>query len=221
MESKSQQEFSNANILQQVAVSVPQLTAESLRAVGAGNFFRPRDAAELGLGSRDLRRLIEKGRVERVGRGLYRLADAEPTVDYSLAAVCARAPKGIVCLLSALRVHELGTQLPRQVWIAIPHKARVPLIPEFSTRVVRFTGVTLRYGVEKILFEGVPARITNPGRTVVDCFRLRRLVGHDVAYEALRDALYQRKATADEIWRAAEVCRARSLLGPALEAISA
>ena len=104
----------------------------------AKTFFRPRDAAELGVDSRALRRLVDDGSVERVARGLYRVADAEPTEHYTLAAVCARVPGAIVCLLSALSVHGLGTQLPWQEWIAIPHKARTPRLPELPVRVVRF-----------------------------------------------------------------------------------
>ncbi len=161
------------------------------------------------------------GRSRRVARGLYRLADIEPTEHYTLAAVCARVPGAIVCLLSALSVHGLGTQLPWQIWIAIPHKARSPRLSELPVKVVRFSGASLQYGVEETTFEGVPARITSPARTVVDCFRFRRLVGKDVALEALRDALRERKASADAIWRAAEVCRAKSLVGPVLEALSA
>jgi len=184
------------------------------------SFFRPRDLEELGLTLRDLRRLVQSGEVERAGRGLYRLTAAEATEHHTLAAVCARAPNAIVCLLSALRVHGLGTQLPREVWIAIPHKARAPRTPALPTRIVRFSGPSLRYGIEKIRLEGVPARITSPARTVVDCFRFHRLVGRDAAREALREALRERKATTDEIWRAAEVCRARSLVGPVLEVLA-
>ncbi len=164
---------------------------------------------------------MDNGSVERVARGLYRLAGVEPTEHYTLAAVCARVPGAIVCLLSALSVHGLGTQLPWQVWIAIPHKARMPRLPELPAKVVRFSGASLHYGVEGVAFEGVPTRITSPARTVVDCFRFRRLVGKDVAIEALRDALRERKASVGEIWRAAEVCRAKSLVGPVLEALSA
>jgi len=202
------------------AGSAARLTPGVLRERGIGSFFRARDVAALGLGSRDLRRLVEQGTVERVARGLYRLAEAEPTERYSIAAVCAQVPSAIVCLLSALNVHDLGTQLPRHVWIAIPHKAHPPRNPSVGLRVVRFSGAALRYGVEAIEFEGVPGRITSPARTVVDCFRFRRLVGPEAAHQALRDAMRDRKVTADEIWRAAEVCRARSLVGPALEALS-
>lgn len=196
------------------------LGAIDLAGLGARTFFCPSHAADLGVDSRRLRRLVDDGLVERVARGLYRLASAEPTEHYSLAAVCTKVPGAIVCLLSALSVHGLGTQLPREVWIAISHKARTPRLPELPVRVVRFSGASLRYGVGSAGFEGVPARITSPARTVVDCFRFRRLVGKEVALEALGDALRERKASADEIWRAAEVCRAKSLVGPVLEVLS-
>ena len=197
------------------------LSASRLRNLGTKAFFRAREAAELGVDSRGLRRLMEDGSIERVARGLYRFAEAELTEHYTKAAVCARVPDSIVCLLSALTVHELGTQLPWQVWIAIPHNARTPRLPELPIRVIRFSGASLRYGVVDTTFEGVPARITSPARTVVDCFRFSRLVGKDAAIEALRDALWDRKASVAEIWRAAEVCRARSLVAPVLETLSA
>ena len=197
-----------------------QATVADLQDLGPRTFFRARDAAELGVHSGALRRLEEEGAVERVARGLYRVTTAELTEHYSLAAACARVPEAIVCLLTALNVYELGTQLPRKVWIGIPHKARAPRAPELPIRLVRFSRASLHYGIVKTTFDGVPARITSPARTVVDCFRFRRLFGIHVAFEALRDALYDRKATADQIWRAAEACRAKSLVGPALDALS-
>ena len=202
--------------------SQSRFNASGLRNLGATDRSSvQRDAAEVGIRlPYALRRLVDDGSVERVARGLYHVADAEPTEHYTLAAVCARVPGAIVCLLSALSVHGLGTQLPWQEWIAIPHKARTPRLPELPVRVVRFSGASLRYGVENAVFEGVPARITSPARTVVDCFRFRRLVGKDVAIEALRDALRDRKASVAEILRAAEVCRARSLVVPVLEALT-
>lgn len=198
-----------------------RLADDARQTLGAKGFFRQRDAARLGVHSRQLRRLVDAGSVEKITRGLYRLADLEPTEHHTLAAVCARAPNAIVSLLSALNVHGLGTQLPWQVWVAIPHKARAPRFGDLPVQLVRFSGASLQYGVDDAVFEGVPARITNPARTVVDCFRFRRLVGKDVAIDALRDALLERRATADQIWRAAEVCRAKSLVGPVLEVLSA
>jgi predicted transcriptional regulator of viral defense system len=192
------------------------LTLEQLRSVGAGQLFRARDVQSLGGGFHDLQRWLEQGVVEQVARGLYRLTASEPSEHYLLAAVAARAPNGILCLLSALGFYGIGTSLPADVWLAIPHKARPPRLPQVPLQVVRFSGPSLRYGVVGVEIDGVPARITSPARTVVDCFRFRRLVGTDVALEALRETLAEGKATQAEIWRAAETCRAASLLRPLL-----
>lgn len=177
------------------------LNRDTLRKAGIGNFFRPSQLEQLGIPYHKLRQLEAKEVVERVGRGLYRLADAEPTERYSIASVCARVPNSIVCLLSALQVHEIGTQLPHQVWIAIPHKARPPRLQGPAIRLVRFSGAAWRYGIESIEFEDVPAHITSPARTVVDCFRYERLIGREAALEALQDALQDNKVTTDELRR--------------------
>ena len=192
-----------------------QLDRERLRNAGLGVFFRPHQMDELGITYDQLRRLVSTGAVEHVARGLYRLADEEPTEHETLAAVCARVPNAVVCLLSALSVHEIGTQLPHEVWIAIPHKARPPRL-RFRTRLVRFSGAAWSYGVRDTQFDGVPARITSPARTVVDCFRFERLLGREAALEALHDALRQRIVTTDELTRALDVFPSR-LLGAALE----
>ena len=197
------------------------LSASRLQDLGSKAFFRAREAAELGVQSRDLRQLMDDGFIERVARGLYRFAEAELTEHYTEAAVCASVPDAIVCLYSALTIHELGTQLPRRVWIAIPHGARTPRLPKLPVRVIRFSGASLRYGVVDTTFEGVPTRITSPARTVVDCFRLSHLVGIDVAIEATRDAVWDRKASVSEICRAAEVFRAKSLVSPVLRTLLA
>jgi predicted transcriptional regulator of viral defense system len=196
------------------------LNKEELEEVGAGAFFRPSHAAALGITFYMLQRLVERGEVEKVARGLYRLTEVEPSENYSLAAVCSLVPGAIVCLLSALQYHGIGTRLSREVWIAIPNKARTPRMSEFPIRVVRFSGACETYGVVSITMEGVPARITTPARTVVDCFRFRRLVGKETALEALRESLRERKASVDEIMRAAEVCGAKALVTPYLEGIS-
>lgn len=176
-----------------------------------GAFFRPSQLEKAGLTRDQLRALIRAGKVERVSRGLYRVSDAEPTENYSLAMACARVPKSIVCLLTALRFHEIGTQSPADVWLAIPHKARVPRLPELRLRIVRFSGPAWTYGVQKIELEGVPARITSPARTIVDCFRFERLVGREVALEALQDGLRQRKVTVAELSRVEDVLPSRRL----------
>lgn len=113
---------------------------ERIRNSGVVGFFRAAQLENAGLTRDQLPALLRSGRVERVGRGLYRLADAEPTENYSIAMACARAPNSIVCLLSALRIHGIGTQTPAEVWLAIPHKARKPLLRELKLRTVRFSG---------------------------------------------------------------------------------
>jgi len=197
-----------------------RITPKLLERAGLGGFFRPRDIAPLGVSFYELQLLVEDGEVERVARGLYRLTSAEITQDHTLAAVAARVPRGIVCLLSALSHHRIGTQLPRQVWLAVDVKAHPPRLAEFPVKLVRFSGPSLQHGVDPIRFEGVSSRITSPARTVVDCFRIRRLVGPDVALEAIRDSLRDGLATRDDIWRTAKACRAASVLEPVLEVMS-
>ena len=188
-----------------------ELTRDFLHEAGIGNFFRPSQLEPLGITYRRLRQLEAEAAVERLGWGLYRLAEAEPTERYSIASVCARVPNSIVCLLSALQVHEIGTQLPHQVWIAIPHKAKAPVLKGIGFQLVRFSGAAWTYGVQNTEFEAVPARITSPARTVVDCFRFQRLIGREAALEALREALQDRKVTTAALLRALEVLPSRRL----------
>lgn len=184
---------------------------DRLRAAGITSFFRPSRLEEADLTRDQLPALMRSGSVERVGRGLYRIADAEPTENYSLAMACARVPNSIVCLLSALRVHGIGTQLPADVWLAIPHKARAPRLRELRLTIVRFSGPAWTFWVQDTEFEGVPARITSPARTVADCFRFERRVGPEAAMEALQDALRQRKVTVAELSRVIAVLPSRRL----------
>ncbi len=188
-----------------------ELTQDILQEAGIGNFFRPSQLEPLGIPYHRLRQLEAAETVERIGWGLYRLTEAEPTERYSIASVCARVPNAIVCLLSALQVHEIGTQLPRQVWVGIPHKAKAPVLKGVGVRLVRFSAGALTYGVQETNFEEVPARITSPARTIVDCFRFQRLVGREAAVEALREALDGKKVTTAELMRTLEVLPSRRL----------
>ena len=188
-----------------------ELNQDILNEAGIGNFFRPSQLELLGIPYHRLRKLKADETIERVGWGLYRLAEAEPTEHYSIASVCARVPNAIVCLLSALQVHEIGTQLPRQVWIGIPHKAKAPILKGVGVRLVRFSAAALTYGVQETSFEDVPTRITSPARTIVDCFRFQRLIGREAALEALREALQDSKVTTAELIRSLEELPSRRL----------
>lgn len=176
-----------------------------------GGFFTPRQLPDAGLTPDQLPALVRSGMVVREGRGLYRRTDVEPTENFSLALACARVPRSVVCLLSALRIHGIGTQAPAAIWLAIPHKARVPLVPELRLRIVRFSGPAWTYGITDTEFEGVQARITNPARTIADCFRFERLVGSEVALEALSDALRRKVVTVAELARVEAVLPSRRL----------
>jgi predicted transcriptional regulator of viral defense system len=198
-----------------------RLTQAKLKAAGIGIFFRPRDLEPLEVSFTELQRLVAADTVEKLGHGRYRLTQSEPSEFETVAMVCSAAPGGIVCLLTALRIHEIGTQMPHEVWMALDRKARKPAHLPGRVRIVRFSGPRLTYGIQSSSILGVPVRFTSPARTVVDCFRYRSKLGIDVALEALRDAVRSRKATVDEIVRAAEVCRARTIMRAYLEALEA
>ena len=181
---------------------------------------RLRDAKARGIHPEYLRRLASQGELERVGRGLYALPDAEITEHHSLAEVAARVPQGVVCLLTALRVHQLGSQNPKDIWIAIDRKAALPRLKYQPLRVVRFTKQALTQGVEKRRIEGVTVRLTTSARTVVDCFKYRNKIGLDVALEALRAYRRQKDFKLDEIWKYATLQRVARVMKPYLEMIA-
>ncbi|HEX6818467.1 MAG TPA: type IV toxin-antitoxin system AbiEi family antitoxin domain-containing protein [Ktedonobacterales bacterium] len=181
--------------------------------------LRSRDLARYGIAREYLARLTRAGQLERVGRGLYVLADADLTEHHSLAEAAKRVPTGIVCLLSALRFHDLTTQAPFEVWLALPPTARRPRPGSPPLRIVRFSGPALTEGVEEHAIEGVRVRVYNPAKTVADCFKYRNKLGLDVALEALRETWRERRATMDELWHYAEVCRVATVMRPYLESL--
>ena len=182
--------------------------------------LRPRDLEAIGISGVYLNKLYAEGVLERASRGLYVLADAAPSENRTIAEASKRVPHGVVCLLSALRFHELTTQSPFEVWLAIGEKARLPKLDYPPLRTVRFSGDALTFGIEKHKVEGVDVRVYSPAKTVADCFKYRNKIGLDVAIEALRDCLRQRKATMDELWDAAKVCRMSKVIRPYLEAVA-
>ncbi len=179
--------------------------------------LRPRDLEQQGIPRRYASLLSRAGKLRRVGRGLYVHPEHPLTENHAFALVAKRAPEAVVCLLSALRFHELTTQLPSETWVAVHPKARPPQIPEIALRVVRFSGKALTGGVEEHVLEGVTVRITTPAKTVADCFKYRNKIGRDIAVEALRDAIAQRKATVPELDRYAQICRVARVMRPYLE----
>ena len=179
------------------------------------------DLTSRGLHPEYLRRLYQKGLVRREGRGLYIAADAEISMHYGLAQVAKRVSHGVICLLSALSFHEIGTQLPHQVWMAIDRRAAKPKMQLPPLRVMRFSGAALTEGIETYQIEGVPVQIFNPAKTVADCFKYRNKIGLDVALEALKECIRDRRTTMDDLWHFAKVCRMTNVMRPYMEAIVA
>ncbi len=177
------------------------------------------EVRSLGIHHEYLRRLCSGGGLVRVGRGLYSLPNAEVTAHHGLAQAAKAVPKGVICLLSALRFHEIGTQSPHEVWLAIDRRAAGPRAKYPKMRIVRFSGKALTEGIDEHTIEGVRVKIYNPAKTVADCFKYRNKIGLDVALEALREAIRLRKCTVDELWNYAKVCRVAEVMRPYMEAI--
>jgi predicted transcriptional regulator of viral defense system len=190
--------------------------AELARAAGV---LRPRDLGAHGIARQYLRLAEQKGLVVRSGRGLYISADAAITEFHSFAEAAKRAPRAVICLLSALRFHDIGTQSPFEVWMAIGEKDRRPVSEIPRLRIVRFSRKSLHFGQTTHDVEGVPLRVFSVAKTVADCFKYRNKIGLDVALEALRESIRSRKATVDDLWQAAKVCRVANVMKPYMEAL--
>jgi predicted transcriptional regulator of viral defense system len=183
--------------------------------------IRARDLAGRGIDRKYLTLLHREGEIERVSRGTYILADADLSANQSLAQAGKRVPSGIICLLSALRFHEIGTQSPYEVWMALPGTTWKPRVERPWMRFMRFSGPAWSFGVEEHRMDGVPVRVYSPAKTVADCFKYRNKIGLDVALEALRDVWRRRIATMDQIWEAAGACRMQRVMSPYLEFLTA
>lgn len=166
-----------------------------------------------------LTRLTTTGLLERVGRGLYRLPDSYGSEHESLVTVATKVPQAVFCLLTALQFHELTTQLPRQIWIAMPRGSHAPRLDYPPIKMVQFTGEAYTAGVEEVERDGVTLRVYGVAKTVADCFKHRNKIGLDVALEALKDARSRNKASVDDIWRNAQICRVANVIRPYLESI--
>jgi len=180
---------------------------------------RPRDIEGIGLPREYLVRLHRQGKLNRSGRGIYTVPDANVTERHSYADVAKRVPEAVICLLSALAFHEITTQSPPSVWIALRKGARKPALTSPSLRIVRLSGPSLTEGIENHHVEAIPVRVYSAAKTVADCFKFRNKIGLDVAIEALKDCLRQKKATINEIYRYAKICRVSNVIRPYMEAL--
>lgn len=186
----------------------------------ARGIVRARDFKVAGIPLVYLKRLTDAGDLVRLGRGLYQ--DPErvgENIGHNLAEAARLVPNGVISLISALRYHGLTTQLPHAVWMTIPHKDRTPNPTALKLEIVRATGETLTAGIEQVMIEGVSVPIYGVAKTVADCFKHRRHVGEDVAIEALRDALRQRKTAESELMRFAAIDRVAGRVEPFIKAM--
>ena len=196
----------------------PTPTREAIRVLRAAGVARTRDLEQRGVSRTQLGRLCERGLVERVGRGLYTLPGAVLTERHSLAEACRRVPGGVVCLLSALRFHDLTTQNPAEVWMAIGQKAWRPRAGNLALHLVHLSGAAFRDGIETHDVGGVTVRVFSAAKTVADCFKFRNKIGIDVAVEALRDFSRRHRGGANELSRFARICRVSRVMQPYLDA---
>ncbi|HUP62526.1 MAG TPA: type IV toxin-antitoxin system AbiEi family antitoxin domain-containing protein [Thermoanaerobaculia bacterium] len=190
--------------------------------IGArGRLFTSAEAGAKGVHTSVLTRMTRNGVIERVARGQYRLTGAEMTRHHSLVLAATAVPDGVICLLSSLGFHDIGTQLPSEVWIARGRGTWEPHIEYPRLRIVRFSGEALRAGIDEHRLEGRVVRIYSVAKTIADCFKFRNKIGLDVALEALSDAWRRRRFRMEEIERYARICRVSNVMRPYLEALVA
>ncbi len=198
------------------ATTQAQRILELLRRKG---IVRGAELDRLGIHRMHLKRLVDRGLLVQRSRGVYERAEPRMSEHDSVIEVAVRIPKATLCLLTALRLHQLTTQNPFDVWIMIDRKARKPSINYPPIRVVRASGLALSEGVQVMKIDGVDVNVTTVAKTIADCFRYRSTVGVDVALEALRDAWRQKKATVDDILAAAKADRVATVMRPYLESL--
>lgn len=179
---------------------------------------RPMDLEAIGIPRAVLTRMAAAGEVERIGRGLYRLPTLGSEHD-GLIAVATKVPQAVFCLLTALQFHELTTQLPRQIWIAMPRGSHTPRIDYPPIKMVQFAGDAYSTGIEEVERDRTTVRVYCVAKTVADCFKHRSKIGLDVALEALKETRKKGKASADDLWHYAKLCRVANVMRPYLEAI--
>ena len=182
-------------------------------------YFTIADAVKMDIHPEVIRRMTNKGEIDRIRRGAYRVIGAELTEKNSLALAAKAVPKGVICLATALRFHGITTQLPALVWIAIENKMWRTKQIDTGLQLVFFSGESFTSGVEDHLVEGVTVRVYNPAKTVADCFKYRNKIGLDVALEALKEGRRSRKFTADELTKYARIDRVLNVIKPYMEAV--
>jgi predicted transcriptional regulator of viral defense system len=210
----------NAEILYKVIHMNTDHSERILTLARANGLLRTRDVDHAGVPRAILAGLAQNGRLVKISRGLYCLPDRTGSEHDTVAEVAARSKIGVLCLVSALRFHELTTQQSSEIWLAIPHKAHAPRFDYPPLRIVRMSGDAITQGIDEVDVAGTTVRVFCIAKTVADCFKFRNKIGIDVALEALREAWQERRVNMDDLWRYAEVCRVTNVMRPYIESVT-
>jgi len=196
-------------------------TTEQIIAILQQNsVLRPRDLDAHKIPRRYLNRLYHRGLLVRSARGIYIAANAELSEKQTIVEVSKRVPKGIICLLSALSIHEMTTQFPFEVWLAIDRKGWLPKVKDLPIKTVRFSGDALAIGIDYHIIDGVKVPVYNPAKTIADCFKYRNKIGIDIAIEALKEGWKDKKFNMNDMWKYSKICRVQNVMKPYLESLS-
>ncbi len=184
-----------------------------------GGVLRTSEAIRAGIHPMTLYAMRDAGVVERLSRGVYRLADLPQLGDPDLVSVAMRVPEGVICLISALAFHGITTQVPHEVYLAVARDSRPPRVDHPPVRVFRFTGETFEQGVETPEVDGIRIRVYSVEKTVADCFKYRNKIGLDTALEALKLYRERKRLKVDDLMNFARICRVEKVIRPYLEAL--
>ncbi len=206
------------NAMQQLSQTTQEQTILALAELHP--LLRARDLTAHALPTVILSRLVNAGKLQRIARGVYSLPNRSLSEHCSLAEVTLRVPKGVVCLVSALRVHGIGIQPSSEVWLAIPHNFPTPRLHQSAFRPVRMSGLALTEGIEPVSVDGVTMPVFNAAKTVADCFKYRNKIGLEVAVEALREGWSQHKLTMDSLCHYADINRVANVMRPYMESMT-
>jgi predicted transcriptional regulator of viral defense system len=184
-----------------------------------GRIMRMATAVQAGIHRNTLYAMRDAGVIEQLSRGLFRLADAPPLANPDLVTVARRVPRGVICLISALALHDLGTQIPHEVWLAVPRDSEPPRLDYPPIRVFRYADTAFTEGIEIKKTDDTPVRVYSREKTLADCFKYRNKVGLDTAVEALKAYKQQGRIDMDALMRYAQTCRVANVMRPYLEAV--
>lgn len=184
-----------------------------------GGLLSSTEAIKNGIHPRDLYAMRDAKLLTQLSRGLYRLANMPSLENPDLVTVSRRVPGGVLCLISALALHELTTQIPHEVYVALKMGARVPRLDNPPLRVFHFSGKAFTEGIEERKVDGITFRVYSREKTLADCFKYRNVVGLDTALEALRNYWRSKWKKTDELTRFSKICRVERVMAPYLEAV--